>query len=89
MHLALDWPALIDVVKDVAPMMVGGFLYPFSELAAPQQERDKWLGYQAAPAVSQTGSTSFLQHPAAPEPPFEVESLCGLGSVRSQQRGRR
>src|SRR6201993_1003012 len=47
MHLALDRPALIDVVKDVAPLMVGGFLYPFSELAAPQQERDKWLRYPA------------------------------------------
>jgi ABC-type transport system substrate-binding protein len=35
MHLALDRPALIEVVKDVAPMMGGGFLYPFSELAAP------------------------------------------------------
>ena len=52
MHLALDRPALIEVVKDVAPMMVGGFLYPFSELAAPQQERDKWLGYQADPAAA-------------------------------------
>jgi ABC-type transport system substrate-binding protein len=52
MHLALDRPALIDVVKDVAPMMVGGFLYPFSELAAPQQERDNWLGYQADPAAA-------------------------------------
>jgi ABC-type transport system substrate-binding protein len=52
MHLALDRPALIEVVKDVAPMMAGGFLYPFSELAAPQQERDKWLGYQADPAAA-------------------------------------
>ena len=52
MHLALDRPALIEVVKDVAPMMGGGFLYPFSELAAPQQERDKWLGYQADPAAA-------------------------------------
>src|SRR5215475_770162 len=52
MHLALDRPALIDVVKDVAPMMVGGFLYPFSDYAAPQQERDKWPGYQADPAAA-------------------------------------
>ena len=52
MHLALDRPALIEVVKDVAPMMAGGFLYPFSELAAPQQERDKWLGHQADPAAA-------------------------------------
>jgi peptide/nickel transport system substrate-binding protein len=52
MHLALDRPALIEVVKDVAPMISGGFLYPFSELAAPQQERDKRLGYQPDPAAA-------------------------------------
>ena len=52
MHLALDRPALIEVVKDVAPMVAGGFLYPFSAFAAPQQERDKWLGYQVDPAAA-------------------------------------
>jgi peptide/nickel transport system substrate-binding protein len=46
MHLVLDRPVLMEVVKDVAPMMVGGFLYPFSEFATPKEERDKWLGYQ-------------------------------------------
>jgi peptide/nickel transport system substrate-binding protein len=35
MHLVLDRPALVEVVKDVAPLMVGGFLYPFSEFATP------------------------------------------------------
>jgi peptide/nickel transport system substrate-binding protein len=49
MHLVLDRPVLIEVVKDVAPMMVGGFLYPFSEFATPPAERDKWLGYQSDP----------------------------------------
>ena len=52
MHLALDRPALLEVVKDVAPMISGGFLYPFSDYAAPQQARDKWLGYQADPAAA-------------------------------------
>src|SRR6516165_644091 len=47
MHLVFDRPVLMEVVKDVAPMMVGGFLYPFSEFAAPKEERDKWLGYQS------------------------------------------
>ncbi len=28
LHLAFDRPALIDVVKDVTPMQVGGFIYP-------------------------------------------------------------
>ena len=59
MHLALDRPALIEVVKDVAPMISGGFLYPFSELAAPQQERDKWLGYQAVVATGLRAWTSW------------------------------
>jgi ABC-type transport system substrate-binding protein len=52
MHLALDRPALIEVVKDVAPMIAGGFLYPFSDYATPQRERDKWPGYQADPATA-------------------------------------
>src|SRR3989442_14737790 len=33
MHLALDRHALVDVVRDVAPMLVGGFVYPFHELS--------------------------------------------------------
>jgi peptide/nickel transport system substrate-binding protein len=47
MHLVLDRPVLMEVVKDVAPMMVGGFLYPFSEFATPKEERDRRLGYQS------------------------------------------
>ena len=46
LHLALDRPALIDVVKDVTPMRVGGFIYPFSEFATPPEELDKRAGYQ-------------------------------------------
>ena len=36
MHLALDRPILIEAIKDVTPMQIGGFLYPFSDLATPQ-----------------------------------------------------
>jgi peptide/nickel transport system substrate-binding protein len=46
MHLALDRHALVDVVKDVAPMSVGGFVYPFHELSTPREELGKRLGYQ-------------------------------------------
>jgi ABC-type transport system substrate-binding protein len=46
LHLAFDRPALIDVVKDVTPMRVGGFIYPFSEFATPPDELGKRLGYQ-------------------------------------------
>jgi peptide/nickel transport system substrate-binding protein len=52
MHLALDRPVLVDVVKDVAPMMVGGFIYPFSEFATPKEELGKRLGYQPDPAAA-------------------------------------
>jgi peptide/nickel transport system substrate-binding protein len=47
LHLALNRPTLVDVVKDVAPMMVGGFLYPFSEFATPADKMAEWPGYQA------------------------------------------
>ena len=46
-HLALDKAVLVDVVKDNAPMMVGGFIYPFSEFATPKADLEKRLGYQA------------------------------------------
>src|SRR4029077_4884008 len=47
LHLAFDRPALIETVKDVAPMQVGGFIYPFSEFATPKEELEKRLGYQS------------------------------------------
>jgi ABC-type transport system substrate-binding protein len=52
LHLALDHRVLVEVVKDVAPMMVGGFIYPFSEFATPQAEFEKRLGYQADPTAA-------------------------------------
>ena len=52
MHLVMDRPVLVDVVKDVAPMLVGGFIYPFSEFATPKDELSKRLGYQPDPAAS-------------------------------------
>ena len=51
-HLAFDKPVLVDVVKDVAPMMVGGFLYPFSEFATPIDELRKKIGYQDDPTAA-------------------------------------
>ena len=45
-HLVLDRPVLVDVVRDVAPMMVGGFVYPFSNNATPLEELKQRLGYQ-------------------------------------------
>jgi len=48
-HLAFDRPTLIEVVKDVTPMRVGGFIYPFSEWATPPEQLSKKLGYQDDP----------------------------------------
>lgn len=47
MHLVLDRPALVEVVKDVAPMLVGGFIYPFSEFATPKEKLAERHGYQS------------------------------------------
>jgi ABC-type transport system substrate-binding protein len=52
MHLVFDRPVLVDVVKDVAPMLVGGFIYPFSEWATPAEEMSTRLGYQQDPKAS-------------------------------------
>jgi len=52
MHLALDRHALIDVVKEVAPYLLGGFVYPFSEWAAPRNELTQRLGYQRDPKAA-------------------------------------
>jgi ABC-type transport system substrate-binding protein len=46
-HLAMDRNALVDVVKDTAPMQIGGFVYPFHEASTPTAELVKRLGYQA------------------------------------------
>src|SRR5262245_66682475 len=45
-HLVFDRAVLVDVVKDVAPMMVGGFIYPFSAFATPLPDLVKRPGYQ-------------------------------------------
>jgi peptide/nickel transport system substrate-binding protein len=51
-HLVMDKHVLVDVVKDVAPMMVGGFIYPFSEFATPKDQLFKRVGYQEDPTAA-------------------------------------
>src|SRR6266581_621051 len=55
MHLAMDRHTLVEVVKDTAPMQVGGFVYPFNEMSTPLAELEKKLGYQKdiKPAVQE------------------------------------
>jgi len=54
-HLAMDRHTLVEVVKDTAPMQVGGFVYPFHEMSTPRAELVKKLGYQKdiKPAVQE------------------------------------
>src|SRR5439155_1432455 len=54
-HLAMDRHALVEVVKDTAPMQVGGFVYPFHAMSTPRAELEKTLGYQrdTKPAVQE------------------------------------
>lgn len=51
-HLAFERAVLVDVTKDVAPMMVGGFIYPFSEFATPLDQLVKRPGYQDDPTAA-------------------------------------
>lgn len=50
LHLLMEKQVLVDVVKDVSPLMTGGFIYPFSEFATPKDQLVKRLGYQDDPA---------------------------------------
>src|SRR5271163_222722 len=47
MHLLFEKQVLVDVVKDVSPLMMGGFIYPFPEFATPKDQLANRLGYQA------------------------------------------
>jgi ABC-type transport system substrate-binding protein len=51
-HLTFERAVLVDVTKDVAPMMVGGFIYPFSEFATPLDQLVKRPGYQDDPTAA-------------------------------------
>jgi ABC-type transport system substrate-binding protein len=51
-HLVFDRPVLIEAVQDIAPMLVGGFLYPFSEFATPTANLAERLAYQADPRAA-------------------------------------
>src|SRR5437867_854719 len=54
-HLAMDRHTLVEVVKDTAPMQIGGFVYPFHPMSTPKAELEKRLGYQkdVKPAVQE------------------------------------
>ncbi|MGE0765637.1 MAG: ABC transporter substrate-binding protein [Hyphomicrobiaceae bacterium] len=59
-HLCFQRDVLVEVVKDVAPMMTGGFIYPFSEFATPKEELSKRLGYQKDPSAAIKEAKSLM-----------------------------
>ncbi len=52
LHLLCEKQVLVDVVKDVSPLMTGGFIYPFSEFATPKDQLVKRVGYQDDPGTA-------------------------------------
>jgi peptide/nickel transport system substrate-binding protein len=66
LHLVFDRHVLVDVVKDVAPMLVGGFIYPFSEWATPAEELSKRLGYQREPKAAVQEARKLLAEAGYP-----------------------
>lgn len=67
MHLVLDRHVLVDVVKDVAPMLVGGFVYPFSAWSTPTEELSKRLGYQREPKAAIQEARKLLADAGYPQ----------------------
>ena len=63
MHLLLDKQVLVDVVKDVSPLMTGGFIYPFSEFATPKDQLAKRFGYQDDPGPAISAVTAGKLNP--------------------------
>ena len=60
LHLLFEKQILVDVVKDVAPLMMGGFIYPFSAFATPREELVKRVGYQEDAGVAVKEAKALL-----------------------------
>lgn len=60
LHLVFDRPVLVDVVQEMAPMLVGGFIYPFSAFATPLAKLSERPGYQPDPKVAITEARRLL-----------------------------
>ena len=71
LHLALDKHVLVDVVKDVTPMRVGGFIYPFSDVATPSAELFKRVGYQEDSAAALKEAKALLKAVGGSLPPID------------------
>ena len=60
LHLLCEKQVLVDVVRDVSPLMMGGFIYPFSEFATPKDQLAKRIGYQDDSAAAIKEAKSLL-----------------------------
>ncbi len=60
LHLLCEKQVLVDVVKDVSPLMMGGFIYPFSEFATPKDQLARRIGYQDDSAAAIKEAKSLL-----------------------------
>jgi ABC-type oligopeptide transport system substrate-binding subunit len=49
------------VVKDTAPMQIGGMVYPFHEASTPKAELEKRLGYQKDPKAQIQEAKKLMQ----------------------------
>jgi peptide/nickel transport system substrate-binding protein len=61
MHLTLDKPSLVEAVKDTSPMMMGGFIYPFSTFATPLDELRQRIGYQDDPSAAMKEAKALME----------------------------
>jgi peptide/nickel transport system substrate-binding protein len=52
LHRVFNRPVLVEAVQEIAPMLLGGFIYPFSEFATPTAQLAERLGYQADPTAA-------------------------------------
>jgi peptide/nickel transport system substrate-binding protein len=52
LHLVFDKAVLVELIQETAPMVLGGFLYPFSEFATPAEKLVERVGYQRAPTAA-------------------------------------
>jgi ABC-type transport system substrate-binding protein len=73
LHLVMDKPVLVEVVKDMTPMLVGGFIYPFSEWATPADKMTERLGYQADAKAAITEARRLLTEAGHPNGLKHVE----------------
>ena len=73
----------MDVVKDVSPLMMGGFIYPFSEFATPKDQLAKRIGYQEDSAAAIKEAKSLLAAAGQGSGCGHWISWCGTSTITS------